>query len=110
MYPVEIDVSQCPDCPNRSKDAAEIMRVGRFAFVVLPEFYTKEKGYFALTAMEGAQGLYTSKLFCGHDYEMAVWYANQKNKSLGIDPETASRIIEAACLPITGAPQNDRPI
>ena len=74
----------------------DYVRSGRYAFHILPELYDPDKGYLAVTAVEGLSGFYQSNLFCGHDYEMAVWYANQKNLSMGIDTKTATKIINAA--------------
>lgn len=86
------------------------MRSGRHAFFIIPELYTEEKGYVAVTVVEGLDWFYPSNLYCGHDYEMAVWYANQKNLSLGIDANTATMIIRAATTERMGGVWNTRPI
>lgn len=70
--------------------------LGRHVFFILPERFDPEHGYIAVTAVEGFAGIYASALYCGHDYETAIWYANQKNLFLGIDPETAAMIITNA--------------
>jgi hypothetical protein len=71
-------------------------RQGRHVFHILPELYEDDSGYQAVAAVEGLQGFYQTRLYCGHDYEMAVWYAAQKNLSMGIDAKTATEIIQNA--------------
>lgn len=74
----------------------DYIRGGRHVLYILPELYTIQKGYQAVTAVEGLSGFYGTNLFCGHDYEMAVWYIKQKNLKLGIDAKVATEIINGA--------------
>ena len=88
----------------------DYVRSGRYVFHILPELYDPDKGYLAVTAVEGLAGFYQSNLFCGHDYEMAVWYAQQKNNDLGIDAKTATTIINKAFEHTSLEPWNNLPI
>lgn len=74
----------------------DYIRQGRHVFHILPELYDDDTGYQAVAAVEGLQGLYQTRLYCGHDYEMAVWYATQKNLFMGIGVKTAAKIIHGA--------------
>jgi hypothetical protein len=88
----------------------DYVRSGRFAFHILPELYRPDKGYQAVTAVEGLTGFYQSNLFCGHDYEIARWYAQRKNEEMGINAKTATEIINGAFAMTPLQPWNRLPI
>ena len=94
----------------RKKDQVFIpdcIRRGRHALWIMPEEFDPQHGYVAIAAVEGIPGVYRTKLYCGFDYEMAVWYTDRKNLSMGIDTKVASAIIISA---MGNWPLNDLPI
>lgn len=94
----------------RAQVYQDYLRRGRFVFAILPELYRPETGYMAVTVAEGFLGFYQSKLFCGHDYEMALWYAQHKNEEMGISAKVATKMINDAFALTPLQPWNALPL
>lgn len=63
-------------------------------FVILPEVHNPESGYCLMAIWPRLQGIYATNVFCGHDFEMAVDYANWINQKNGHSPAVASAVLE----------------
>lgn len=65
-------------------------------FVILPELYDAERGYELGVIWPGLEGVYSADFYCGHDFDLAVEWANEINLQRNHTPQFVSFIVEAA--------------
>lgn len=51
----------------------------RFMFIILEMFYDPENGYKVMVKYENDPDLHSTSLYWGHDYDLAIEYAFERN-------------------------------
>jgi len=63
-------------------------------FVILPELYNPDRGYELSTVWPGLPGTYGTGFYCGHDLDLAIEWANEKNIERGHTPDFVTTALE----------------
>jgi hypothetical protein len=64
-------------------------------YCIVPEVYDPARGYPLCIIWQNTPGIHVSQFFCGHDYDLAVEYANDLNTDAGFNQGFATLVYEA---------------